>query len=180
MRRVLLISLRSNPSGSKAPPIQTSMRSCSCNAQRIGPVGVGFGDGVDLDAMAPAIAEVVFVDELANGIAENGCECEFLRSVADLEAVQVRIGPTHHELQQIMQFWQCDRGGHEDPPPDCRLNILKFNIQSTPCARKTAANCRASTQIATNALHDRLATFHADGDDANSATPPQSRCICLL
>src|ERR1039457_834955 len=51
---------------------------CPGDAQRIKPIGVGFGDRGNLDAMAPAVTKIVFVDELADGIAENGVECVFL------------------------------------------------------------------------------------------------------
>src|SRR5450759_4153456 len=92
----------------------------SGNAQGIKPVRIWLGNGIDLDTMAPAVTEVVFVNELANGLAENAPERVFLfvqyiqifhvivswteGFFAKLEAVQMRVGPAHHELQQIVQL----------------------------------------------------------------------------
>ena len=50
----------------------------SGDAQGIKPVRVWLGNGLDLDTMAPAVSEVVFVNELANGLTENAPERIFL------------------------------------------------------------------------------------------------------
>jgi|GEM_PF-6628742 len=92
----------------------------SGNTQGIKPLRVWLGYGLDLDTMAPAVSEVVFVNELANRFAENAPERVFLfvqyiqifhlvmseteGFVANIEAVQMRVGAAHHELQQIVQL----------------------------------------------------------------------------
>jgi hypothetical protein len=42
--------------------------------------------------------------------------------------VKVRVGPSHDELQQVMQSRQSDRGGYQDPPPDRRLDALELDM----------------------------------------------------
>jgi len=92
------------------------------DTQWIEPLCVGFIDELNLDEMAPTVAEVVFVDELAKRVAQSSFERVFLfvqhiqllqmsGSVsgaeglfAELEAVQMGVGPPHHELQQIVQL----------------------------------------------------------------------------
>ena len=117
----------------------------SGNAQGIKPVRVWLGNGLDLDTMAPAVSEVVFVNELANGLAENAPERVFLLVqyiqilhllvsetegfLANLKAVHMRVGPAHHELQQVVQLRQLDRAWDEDPPPYRWLDILEFDVE---------------------------------------------------
>ena len=48
-----------------------------CGRLSLGPVGLRVSDGFDRDAMAPAVAEIVLIDELSNGIAENDFEQVF-------------------------------------------------------------------------------------------------------
>jgi hypothetical protein len=73
------------------------------------------------------------------------------RSIADLKAVQVGISPSHHELQQIVQFWQGHRSGHEDPPPLAawiddftRMGWLTLTILGVLAALALAAELIAS------------------------------------
>jgi len=44
------------------------------DAERIEPLGVGFGNGFDADVMAPTVAKVVFVEKLVNRITESCVE----------------------------------------------------------------------------------------------------------
>lgn len=97
------MALRSNPSGSNAPPIQASTPSYSSwggvpnrgqellaawratdiigrsgagagGAERIAPIGIESRQWLDRDPKAPAVTGVVFVGELANAIAEQRLE----------------------------------------------------------------------------------------------------------
>jgi hypothetical protein len=46
-------------------------RALAGDAQRIGPLCLRFGDRLHLDAMAPAITKVIFVDKLAHRFAKR-------------------------------------------------------------------------------------------------------------
>ncbi len=79
----------------------------SGNTHGIKPVRIWLGNRLDLDTMAPAVSEVVFVNELAHGVAENARERVFLfvqymqilhlvvseavGFVANLKAMQMRV-----------------------------------------------------------------------------------------
>ena len=64
------------------------------NAQGIKPVRVWLGNRLYLDTMAPAVSEVVFVNELANGLAENAPERVFL------------LVPATFDLRIVARLWR--------------------------------------------------------------------------
>lgn len=128
------------------------------DAERIAAVDARSGDGIDGDVMAPAVAEVILVDKLANGFPKSGlkgvvaliCDPQLFQlgrlrtegSFPELKAVQVGVAPPHHELQQVVQFGQAEGGGYQDPSPDPRLDVLELDMQRIHCKAG-----RASLQI---------------------------------
>ncbi len=41
----------------------------------------------------------------------------------------MRVGPAHGELQQVVQFGQCDIRGYQQAPPDGRLGPQQRNFE---------------------------------------------------
>lgn len=130
-------------------------RTCILATQAHGPV-VGFGcrhQALYADGMRPAIAEVVFIDELvyrrtqhlADGELTSVPEVFFtpvigrvqhaVTKVADPELVQVAVRPSHAPLDYAMQLRQSERVGHPDEPPYCRLDLAQLDVQFVDACR---------------------------------------------
>jgi len=95
---------------------------------------VGWGDLFDLDLVLPAVADVVDVDELVTGLGRGVAEVDgvVIADVAplgvglgvavwaDLEHVEVAVGPAHGALEDVVELGEGEVAGDEDAAPDGR------------------------------------------------------------
>jgi len=95
------------------------------------------GDGFQHDHAAPAVAVVIKILEGALTIDDQRRELDLapiihlailwrrhaIHDLSELEVVQVIIGPTHEDLNDVVQAFEGDVGRHFDPAPDCRIDI---------------------------------------------------------
>ena len=102
--------------------------------------------------MAPAVAEVILVDEAA-AAADDLPEFDVLAGqdpfvervvvvvahadamVADLELVQVRILPAHRGLDHVVQRLEAEGVLHFDTAPDRRVDVFQGDVQHQPALR---------------------------------------------
>src|SRR5262245_34615359 len=102
---------------------------------------------LDLDFVPPTIAEIVFVQESRAFSAYNAVEPraklvpEFTRRfiqikcrigvlrIVGLETMQVRMCPSHPELEYPVQIAERRIAGDEQAPPDGRINIAESDFE---------------------------------------------------
>jgi len=124
-----LVALRpAASSGGHAPPPATQAGYPA--------VGLGCDQILQDDLVFPAVAEVVLVAErvtFATGqVPQGGSALVAQREVPVGDAiadgvvdehVQVRVGPSHGGLDHMVEAVQADRRGHEQAPPDRRIDV---------------------------------------------------------
>jgi hypothetical protein len=98
---------------------------------------------LDSDNVAPRISEVVFIEEVppAAQTRQHGhlvlvdlilgivVEAHTDSRVTDRDRVQVRVGPAHRCLEDVMQLRHADAGGHQDPSPHGGSDLIELNMQ---------------------------------------------------
>ena len=131
---------------------------------------------LDLDAVRPAVTEVVVVFE---GFRAGVLDCRQERDlacidraippflvgqakadVADLEFVEMGIRPAHRGLQDLMQSAEPDAPRHDNAPHHHRFDMIKSNLQAD---QGTCHRYAASMRTGLSAWRSR---FHSQGSNS--------------
>ena len=116
-------------------------------AQSLWFAGIARDDLLDDDVVSPVVPEIVDVEKPITGPADHiaelgiavrqepvprlvelrhGCPVSFVR---DAELVQVGIGPAHGALEDVVELFEVDVAGDQDPTPDRRIGVFEVHVE---------------------------------------------------
>ena len=88
---------------------------------------VAVSEGLDLLAQHFSYGELALIEHRA--AADPLCVGNAVALRPDPPVVQVAVGPAHGRLHDPIEFGQLECLGHEDAPPDQRLDVLQLDAQ---------------------------------------------------